>query len=191
MGFFTDLGKNAMLNGSGFAATATHGGLLTAATAKTGTATAATDLINVTSHGYTAGDLVVFTVLTGGTGLTLLQPYFVITVLTNTFQVATTPSGTPVNFSVDYSAISVKKLTEISGGSPAYARKAWTWATAAAGAVNTSADPVFDVPAATVDFVGFYSAISAGNLLALDDVTSEVFAAQGTYTVTDTPTTIT
>lgn len=191
MGLFTDSGRNAMLNGSGFAATATYGGLLTAATAKTGTATASTDLVSSTSHGYSNTDVVVFTVLTGGTGLVLLQPYYVISSLTNSFAVSTTSGGSAVNILTDYSAISVKKLSEVTGGSPAYARKAWTWAAASAGSVNTSADPVFDVPASTVDFVGFFSAVTSGNLLGISQVTSEVYAGQGTYTVTDTPTTIT
>lgn len=71
---------------------------------------------------------------------------------------------------------------ELSGGSPAYARKSITQATAAAGATAASTQPVFDVPAgSTVAFVGYWS---GATYLGYDDVTSETFAAQGTYTLT-------
>jgi hypothetical protein len=75
---------------------------------------------------------------------------------------------------------------EVSGGSPAYARKANTWNAAAAGTLDNSNAPVFDVPAGTtVTHVGFWSASSAGTLYAYAAVTNETFGAQGTYTLTD------
>jgi hypothetical protein len=52
---------------------------------------------------------------------------------------------------------------ELTGGSPAYARKAITWGAASAGSVANTAQLVFDIPAGTsVAFVGFWSASSAG-----------------------------
>lgn len=74
---------------------------------------------------------------------------------------------------------------EISGGSPAYARKPITFAPASGGvkALNGTL-PVFDVPACTVAAVGFCTAPTGGTQHAVDDVTAEVFAAQGTYTIT-------
>lgn len=75
---------------------------------------------------------------------------------------------------------------EISGGSPAYARKAITWNAASGGALDNNANPVFDVPASTtVAHVGLWSAVTAGTFYGSMDVTDEVFAAQGTYTLTD------
>lgn len=77
--------------------------------------------------------------------------------------------------------------SEISGGTPAYARKAVAF-NAAAGAVigQTTSDPVFDVPAgATVAFVGYWSGEGTPVFLASDAVTSETFGAQGTYTLQD------
>jgi hypothetical protein len=75
---------------------------------------------------------------------------------------------------------------EVSGGSPAYARKAITWNAAASGNLDNNANPVFDVPAGTtVTHVGFWSAVSAGTWYGSADVTDETFAAQGTYTATD------
>ena len=76
--------------------------------------------------------------------------------------------------------------SEISGGSPAYARIAITWNAAAGGAIDSLNTPVLNVPAGTtVSFVGFWDAATAGNWLAYTDVVDEVFAAQGTYTLTD------
>jgi len=74
---------------------------------------------------------------------------------------------------------------EVTGGTPAYARKAITFNAAASGAIDSSNQPVFDVPICTVAFVGFWSAITAGTFLGSGDVTDEVFSAQGTYTLTD------
>jgi hypothetical protein len=64
-------------------------------------------------------------------------------------------------------------------------RVAITFGTPTAGAMEDAGDVEFAVPSAdTVSYVGFYSASTGGTLLAYDDVTSEVFAAAGTYTLT-------
>jgi hypothetical protein len=74
---------------------------------------------------------------------------------------------------------------EVTGGSPAYARKAITFATASSQQIAASTQPVFDVPASTtVTYVGFFSAITTGTFLGSALVTSEAFGAQGTYTLT-------
>ena len=71
---------------------------------------------------------------------------------------------------------------EISGGSPAYARKAITFGAASAGSKAATTQPVFDVPAVTVAYAGFWDA--SGNWIGGQAVTSETFGAQGTYTLT-------
>lgn len=73
---------------------------------------------------------------------------------------------------------------EVSGGSPAYARKAITWGAAASGAIDDATNgATFDVPAGvTVTHVGFWD---GATFMASDAVTNEVFAAQGTYTLND------
>jgi hypothetical protein len=74
--------------------------------------------------------------------------------------------------------------SELSGGSPAYARKAITWAAPAAGAVSNSVALTFDVPAATIGWMSYWSAASAGTCYGghpLDS--SQVFATQGTYVI--------
>lgn len=75
---------------------------------------------------------------------------------------------------------------ELSGGSPAYARKAITWNAAASGALDNLANPVFDVPAgSTVSYFGLWSASSGGTFYGSGDVADETFNGQGTYTLSD------
>lgn len=52
--------------------------------------------------------------------------------------------------------------TEATGGSPAYARQAVTWAAASAGTKSNSNSMTFDVPAGTYGFFGLFNA-STGN----------------------------
>lgn len=76
--------------------------------------------------------------------------------------------------------------SEISGGSPAYARKAITWNAAAAGSLDNNANPVFDVPPlTTVSWAGFWSASSGGTFYGSANLTDESFTLQGIYTLTD------
>lgn len=75
--------------------------------------------------------------------------------------------------------------TEPSGGSPAYARLAATWAAASGGSKALSGTYTFNVPAGfTVKSVGFWTALTNGTLLGYFDVTDEVFAGQGSYQLT-------
>ena len=76
--------------------------------------------------------------------------------------------------------------TELTGGSPAYARRVANWGATASSAA-TASPAAHDVPSgATVAGAGFHSAITAGNYLDGGSVTSQAFASQGTYTVTAT-----
>ncbi len=78
--------------------------------------------------------------------------------------------------------------TELSGGSPAYARKASNWA-AASGGAKTASPAAFDVPSgATVADAEFWSASTAGTYYDGGAVTSQTFSSQGTYQVTLTQT---
>lgn len=76
---------------------------------------------------------------------------------------------------------------EVSGGSPAYARKAMSWGAAASSAITGA--PTFDVPSGTtVTFFGVTVSSVATTADVRDKVavTSQSFASQGTYTVTAT-----
>jgi hypothetical protein len=72
---------------------------------------------------------------------------------------------------------------ELTGGSPAYARKAIAWGSASGGIIAASSAPVFDVPASTtVSWLSFWN--TAGTVrYAKKNITDEVFGAQGTYTL--------
>ena len=57
---------------------------------------------------------------------------------------------------------------EVAGGTPAYARKAVTFGAAASGIRTSTGPAVFDVPAAaTVNWIGFATAVTAGVSLAV------------------------
>lgn len=187
---YSTAGKNLMLNaliGTNPTTPITYAGLYDEAAALTSvTGVASTDTFTKTSHGLSDGDLVVLRSLTGGTGLVQEYPYFVRDSATDTFKLTTIPAGTAVDFTTDVSSVSVVKLVEVSGGTPAYARKSVTFSAAAEGSIDSSNQPVFDCPAgAVINYVGFFSAATSGTLLGIDPVTEETFGAQGTYTLTD------
>lgn len=83
--------------------------------------------------------------------------------------------------------------SEVTGGSPAYARKAITWNAAASGALDSSNAPSFDVPAGTtVSHAGFWSAVTGGTFYGGNALSaSETFTGQGTYSLTDADLSIT
>ena len=80
---------------------------------------------------------------------------------------------------------------EVSGGTPAYARKAITWNSSSGGDLDSSNQPQFDVPAGTIRRVGFFSAATAGTYYGDADITDETYGGQGTYTLTDVDITLT
>ena len=73
---------------------------------------------------------------------------------------------------------------EVTGGSPAYARVAITWAPGAVDGVHTGTlASAFNVPAATVTHLGLWTAAVGGTYLDKAPCNA-VFASQGTLTVT-------
>lgn len=78
------------------------------------TATAATNLVNKTSHGLVAGDSVVFHAKTNGAGITLGVQYWVIAsgLTSNEFKVSTSAGGSEVDITSDGTSMTyVKTLT--------------------------------------------------------------------------------
>lgn len=77
---------------------------------------------------------------------------------------------------------------ELTAGSAPYARVAISFGASSDGTMaSDGTDPVFNINAGqTVAFIGFWTSgtIGAGDCQAYDDVTSEVFGADGTYTLT-------
>lgn len=77
---------------------------------------------------------------------------------------------------------------EITGGSPAYARKACTWGTSSGGAI-VGAGSTFDVASGTtVTFFGVAASLTAttNDIKDWASVTSQAFGSQGQYTITPT-----
>jgi len=75
--------------------------------------------------------------------------------------------------------------SEVTGGSPAYARQAITWTAPSASAMSNSAQIVFNVPTSTtIRFLGYWSASTGGTFYgsrALD--ANQTYTSQGTYTL--------
>lgn len=74
--------------------------------------------------------------------------------------------------------------TELTGGSPAYARIAVTWTAPSNGLIRPDADLEFDVPASS-NVAGWrgYSASTSGTDYGGEALTQEDYANQGTYTL--------
>lgn len=96
-----------------------------------------------------------------------------------------TAYGTNAPYAALYSTAGTSTAgTELTGGSPAYARKALTWGSPSAGVIAATA-VVFDVASgSTVAGGGVHSAITAGTYYDGGALTSQAFASQGTYTLT-------
>ena len=72
--------------------------------------------------------------------------------------------------------------TELSGGSPAYARQAITWTTASTGIIRPTADLVFNVPAgANVSGWRGFSALTTGTNYGGKALPREDYVGQGQY----------
>lgn len=72
--------------------------------------------------------------------------------------------------------------SELTGGSPAYARKALTWTGGTVDGIAT-ASCTFDVPASTITFAGVFTASTGGTFLDKVSITSQTFSGQGQLTV--------
>jgi len=188
---YTAAGKNLMLKalkGTNPTTPITHVGLFDESAAITAvTGVASTDIFTKVGHGLANGDLVVLRSLTGGAGLVTEFAYYVVGVSGDTFQLSQVSGGSAVNFTTDVSSVSVVKLVEISGGSPAYARKAIAFYDPVDGAMDDSTNgAIFDCPAgAVINYAGSFSAVTAGTLLCIATQPGETFVGQGQYTLTD------
>lgn len=75
---------------------------------------------------------------------------------------------------------------EVTGGSPAYARKPITHGNpASGGSISATTQPALDIPpSTTVRYLSLWTAVTGGVVAYTHDVPDEVFNNQGTYTVT-------
>ena len=78
------------------------------------TSAAADDIVDCTGHGFSNGDPIVFTALTGGTGVTAGKVYWVIAanLTADDFQFSAEPGGAAVNFTADITGGTVAPLTD-------------------------------------------------------------------------------
>jgi hypothetical protein len=77
-------------------------------------------------------------------------------------------AGVGATHSSLHTAYSTTGANEVTGGAPAYARKAVTWAAASGRAKAGTLAAAFDVPAATtVRWIGFYDALTVGTFLGM------------------------
>lgn len=102
-------------------------------------------------------------------------------------------NATGAKFLSAHSAYSNSGGNELTGGSPAYARKGATWGAAASAQKALSSAVTFDVPSgSTVAWIGMWDAVTAGNFLgmtpngggavkafSLDDTTADTFKCAG------------
>jgi len=76
--------------------------------------------------------------------------------------------ATGAKFGSLHTAYSSSGANEVTGGSPAYARKGLTWAAASGRSKATSAAAVFDVPGGTtIRWIGLSDAVTAGTFLGM------------------------
>lgn len=96
-------------------------------------------------------------------------------------------AGVALYASLHTASPSTTGANEVTGGSPAYARKLIDWGVVASGNLDDDAVPAFDVPAGTtVTHFGLWSAVSGGTFYGGDALSaSEAYSGQGTYTLTD------
>ena len=75
---------------------------------------------------------------------------------------------------------------ELTGGTPAYARQPVTFGSASGGEMAESNQPVFDVPAGFVLYVGYWTAVSGGTFLGsgLFSPAPDEFTEQGLFKIT-------
>jgi|SRR5882757_11007005 len=79
--------------------------------------------------------------------------------------------------------------SEVTGGSPAYARKAITWGTPITTGSVSGGTITFDVPAGTFTHIGYWDTVTAGNFVGGYPLqASMTYGAQGTLPVTLTET---
>jgi hypothetical protein len=97
--------------------------------------------------------------------------------------VATTRQNLADRYGTLGNYIGLATANEVTGGTPAYARKATTWSSATGGVINGSAVTI-DVPTGTVTHIINASAVSGANMIDAADVTDVVMSAQGQVVVT-------
>lgn len=132
----------------------------------------------------TNGNVLYFSVLSGGAGLVALRPYYVVGRTGSQFELARTAGGPAISFTTELKAASeYVVVTEISGGS--YKRIETAFAAAAGGETKDTTEHGLKIPGGkTIGAEVYFEGESTGALLGISILaTPEPFASEGTYTV--------
>jgi hypothetical protein len=134
------------------------------------------------------GNVLYFSVLSGGAGLVALRPYYVIGENASHFELALTEGGTAVEFTTELKVASEYiVLTEMSGGS--YARIETAFGVASEGKTEDTTEHSIKIPAGkTINAEGYNEAVSgvgtSKKWLGFSILTTpESYGSEGTYTV--------
>ena len=78
------------------------------------TATASTDLVNATAHGYAVGQAVQFSALTGGAGLAINTTYYIIAsgFTVNAFKLSLTQGGAAIDITTNATAATIASVAQ-------------------------------------------------------------------------------
>lgn len=101
---------NGYINGSGQFVPSTDDAGSPAQSGVTGNET--TDVITLNGHGFSDGDKVKFSALTGGAGLSTNTEYFVRDKTTNTFKLAATSGGAAIDFTTAITAGTINEVSD-------------------------------------------------------------------------------
>lgn len=188
MSGFTGLGKNEALEA--IKAVAKYVGGFSQSSEVSLTGQVSTEELKLASgHGLSVGDLIMFTTLTGGkTGANPLfvgRPYFVIVSNAEGIKISQKESGTAEVWAETVTAGKYVKLTELSGGSPTYARVGTSFGTASKGKLEDVTGHALNVKAgATISHIGYFQNSSGTPTVGVFTLAApEAFSEQGTYTV--------
>ncbi len=96
--------------------------------------------------------------------------------------VANSYTGAATHGSVHTADPGTTGASEVTGGTPAYARKALTWTAGTTGTATASA--TYDIPSGvTAAWGGIWSALTAGTFRDTVDIVDQAFASQGQLTI--------
>jgi len=130
------------------------------------------------------GNVLYFSVLSGGTGLVALRPYYVVGRTSTQFELARTKGGPAIAFTSELKAASeYVVVTEMSGGG--YKRIETAFGAAAGGQVEDTTEHALKIPAGkTIGAEVYFEGESTGELLGISILaTPELYGSEGTYTV--------
>jgi hypothetical protein len=178
-----NIGLNAMWH-----TTARWVGAMTASAAVAVEGSAIGHKVKKTAHGLKNGEVIYFSVVSGGAGVVALRPYYVIEEAANEFGISLTEGGSAVSWTTELkSASEYIKLTEMSGGG--YKRIETKFEAAAEGKTEDTTEHSIKIPAGkTINAEGYNEAESGAGAnkhwLGFSVLTTaETYGSEGTYVV--------